>query len=114
MIIPQNYIEEVIQEVKDSDWMIFPVTVIKVFEHEINKLAQDEIFIKKYSFNSQNHRRNINMTLGNTEDLLCNWIRYFFPVYIIEQKLNDFIKFFYEFIRKYQIPEKDAHDIFYY
>ena len=44
---------------------------------------------------------------------MSDWIDHFSPTQVLEEEIDNFILYFYQFIVKYEIPEKDVKNIFY-
>ncbi|KAK8841020.1 hypothetical protein M9Y10_027857 [Tritrichomonas musculus] len=107
-VLPQSYINEVIREVKMKKSISYPLRVILIFKHELNKLINDDKFIKKYESAKSNE-----LILCEIENLLYDWIKHFCPTYVFEEELVKFIQYYCNFVSQYRIPKDDAHDIFY-
>lgn len=108
MIIPQSYINEVIHEINMKERISYPLRVIIIFKHELNKLINNEKFIKKYASAKSNE-----LIICEVENLMYDWIKHFCPTYIFEEELGNFIQYYVNFVSQYRIPKDDAHDIFY-
>ena len=92
----------------------YPVRVYKIFEYELNKLSESEKFLKKYSSKKKCSNKEVPIETPSTfRHMIYEMMYHFFTTYSLRDLLDSYILLYYQFLVKYNIPEKDVKDIFY-
>ena len=110
IVISQEYFAKIIKEVKLDDLLIYQLRFLAVFKHELNKIKKSKQFNKNYQYTNHEAPKNVPSIFRSS---MYDWIRHFFPPYILQEELDNFVLLFYVFMTNYNIPEKNTKDIFY-
>lgn len=110
LAIPSEYIHKVFQDIKMLKSFVYSKRVLEVFKYEIYQIERSHKFTEKYHCQITETTKEMPYQFKNN---LIEWITHFFPAYELFYEEKDLMNLFYEFVVKYNIPNKVCKDIFY-
>lgn len=108
--IAPSYLDKIRHDILGLDEMFFPQAFFEVFKYKLAEITENQNFINKFKCSNSNVPNAIPM---DVRSLMVNWIDYFLPSYYLEYLANDTMLLFYQFEKKYCIPNEYTKNIFY-